>query len=196
MNNDIKNTFLKVMFGDKSSAGNGFKYKVGEINVANNWNPNELEAKKMGGFNFSTEDKILRWLVRGDTIYNVIIPNDAQIIDCPNEVAPHGLFRSNKIIISNPRKITDEMAMELYKKSNLPEKSYFKAMCGVARRGHMNTAMQIFNDKINKKNIDIALKEFEDFCKPSDSDSWIDNGNDLGENIKKIHEMLLKIKNT
>ncbi len=30
----------------------------------------------MGGFNFSTEDKILRWLVRGDTLYDVIIPED------------------------------------------------------------------------------------------------------------------------
>lgn len=192
MSNNIKNRFLKVMFEDKSKAGNGFKYKVGKVNIANKWNPREIEPKKMGGFNFSTEDKILRWLVRGDTIYNVTIPKDAEIIDCPNEVAPHGLFRSNKIIISNPQKITDEMAMEFYRKANLPEKSYFKAMYGVAIRGHINTAIQIFKDKIDKKNIDIALEEFEDFCKPSDS--WNDNINDLGENIRKIHQMLLEIK--
>ena len=81
----------------------------------------------MGGFNFSTEDKILRWLVRGDTIYDVEIPGDADIVDCINESAPHGVFRSNKIIIKNPRKVDDEYAMELYLKSDLPEKSYFKA---------------------------------------------------------------------
>ena len=38
----------------------------------------------MGGFNFSTEDKILRWLVRGNTIYDVVILEDAEIIDCPS----------------------------------------------------------------------------------------------------------------
>ena len=30
----------------------------------------------MGGFNFSTEDKILRYIFRGDTIYDVIIPDN------------------------------------------------------------------------------------------------------------------------
>ena len=34
----------------------------------------------MAGFNFEIEDKILRWLHRGDTIYNVDIPNAAEVI--------------------------------------------------------------------------------------------------------------------
>ena len=34
-----------------------------EVNVAEHWNPNETEPDKMGGFNFSVEDKILRYLV-------------------------------------------------------------------------------------------------------------------------------------
>lgn len=185
--------YLKVMFGTKSKAGYGFQYKIGEVNISEKWNPNDLDPKNRGGFNFSTENKILRWLVRGDTIYNVTIPENAEIIDCPNESAPHGVFITNKIILTNPRLITDEMAMHFYLVSDLPEKSYFKAMYGVARRGHMKTALQIFKDKINKKNINLALDEFEDFCKPSDS--WVDDGEHLGENIKKIYQMLLEIKN-
>ena len=88
----------------------------------------------MGGFNFSTEDKILRWLIRGDTLYDVEIPSDALVIDCPSKSAPHGVFRSNKIILHNPRKITDEIALDLYKKSKLPEISYFKSLVGCAIR--------------------------------------------------------------
>lgn len=56
--------FLKVMFGTNSGANSSFKYKVGEVNVSNNWNPNSEDPKEMGGFNFSVEDKILRWIIR------------------------------------------------------------------------------------------------------------------------------------
>ena len=52
------------MDGIKSNAGD-FQYKLNEINISNNWNPNAEDHKKMGGFNFSTEGKILRWLHRG-----------------------------------------------------------------------------------------------------------------------------------
>lgn len=48
--------------------------------LAKIWNPKELDPKKMGGFNSSTESKILRWLVRGDTIYDVELPEDAEVV--------------------------------------------------------------------------------------------------------------------
>lgn len=37
------------------------------------------------------------------TKYDVAIPDDAEIIDCESTSAPHGVFRSNKIIITNYR---------------------------------------------------------------------------------------------
>ena len=76
--------YVRVMDGLKSNAG-GFEYKLDEINVAEKWNPNNLEPEEMGGFNFGTEDKILRWLHRGDTIYDVIIPEDAEVIQVDDE---------------------------------------------------------------------------------------------------------------
>ena len=192
--NDKK--YVEVMFGNKSGA-NGYEYKIGKVNIAEYWNPNDIDAKNMGGFNFSTEDKIIRWLVRGDTIYDVIIPEDSEVIDCPSESTPHGVFRANKIIILNPKPITDEMATELYKKSNLPEKSYFKAMAGCCARGHINTAKQILKDKINKSNINLAISEFEDFCKPRDG--WKAMQKDFsqwnGSYVTEIYEMLKKFKN-
>lgn len=182
--------YLKVMFGKKSGA-NGFEYKENEVNVADIWNPSTFEPKDMGGFNFSTDDKILRYLVRGDTICDVIIPEDAEVIDCPSTSCPHGVFRANKIIVSNFRPVTDEMAMEFYKKSDLPEKSYYKSMAGCAVRGYRNTAKQIIKDKVNKENIDLVISEFEDFVAPSYY--WDKAGDD--ELVEEIRSLLLKIKN-
>ena len=73
------NKYVRVMDGLKSNAG-GFEYKLDEINIAHKWDTSTLEPEQMGGFNFGTEDKILRWLHRGDTIYDVIVPEDAEII--------------------------------------------------------------------------------------------------------------------
>lgn len=185
--------YLKVMFGTISGADNGLNYKINEVNIANNWNPNSKNPQETGGFNFSTETKIIRWLVRGDTLYDVTIPEDSEVIDCSGPSCPGGAFRTNKIILSNPRIVTDKMAMELYLKSELPEKSYFKTMAGCCIRGYINTAKQIFKDKINKDNINIAISEFEDFC--SYDKNNIFNKNSLGKDAKEIYEMLIHYKN-
>ena len=155
--------YLKVMFGKSSGANKKLEYKIDEINAADTWNPSTFEPREMGGFNFSTEDKILRWLCRGDTIYDVEIPEDAEVIDCPSVSAPHGVFRSNKIILHNPREVTDDMALDLYHKSNLPELSYYKSLAGCAIRGYRNTCLEIIRDKVNADNIDLVLSEIDDF---------------------------------
>ena len=96
----------------------------------------------------------------------------------------------NKIIIKNPRKVTDEMAMEFYKKSNIPEKSYYKALGAVALMNYKNTALAILRDKVNKNNIDIVLEEWNDFIKNGG------DGNRLNTNetIRLIDESLNDIK--
>ncbi len=178
--------YLKVMFQTSSSAAKDVTYKIDEVNVTKNWNPHSKNPKEMGGFNFSTEDKILRWLIRGDTLYDVEIPSDATVIDCPSESAPHGVFRSNKIILHNPRIITDEMALDLYKKSTLPEKSYYKSLAGCAIRGYKKTCLEIIKDKVNKDNIDLVLSEINDFVSPYQND-----GTDKDK--IKIYEEIIKI---
>ena len=176
--------FVRVMDGIKSNAG-GFEYKLDEINISINWNPEELEPDKMGGFNFGSEDKILRWLHRGDTIYDVIIPEDAKVIDIPHPTTPHGVFRTNKIIIVNPRPITDELAMYLYKISNIPEKSYYKALAGLAIRGCINTCKLLIQERINKENIDLVLSEIADFTTPNQDNKGNQLVYDIVMNILK-----------
>lgn len=184
--------YVKVMFGTDSLAGEGFHYKLGEVNTAPHWNPLADSPKEMGGFNFSTEEKIFRFLVRGDTLYEVDLPTDSEVIAVESSSAPNGVFRSSKIILKNPRLVTDEVAMELYEKSKLPEKSYFKALAGCAVRGYLETAKKVIVDKVNSTNIDLAIEEFLDFTRPDDSHS------SSGECscVSEILNILLQIKNS
>ena len=188
--------YVKVMFGNKSNA-NGFEYKVGEVNIADMWDPNEKDPKKMGGFNFSVENKILRWVHRGDTLYDVEIPEDAEVIDCPSPNCPHGVFRSNKIILTNPRKVTEEMVMHFYLVSDLPIKTYYQCIVVMLFRNYVEVAKKIIEDKVNKDNIDDCIKEFERMI--TDKHDGIErtfNYDELWDEAKSIYDILLKIKNS
>ena len=173
--------FVRVMDGLKSNAG-GFNYKLDEINISEKWDTSTLDPKKMGGFNFGIEDKILRWLHRGDTIYDVIIPKDAEIILCDKE---KGIYRSNKIIVTNPRTITDELVLELYKKTTLSDKIIAQCLVTLLWKKRKEISKFIINDRVNKKNIDTILNEFTAYAGKDNLNS---------ESGKEIHNLLIKIK--
>ncbi len=187
--------YLKLVDGVKSNAS-GFEYKIGEINISDVWNPNEIDPKLMGGFNFSVENKILRWVHRGDTIYDVEIPEDAEVIDCPSQNCPHGVFRSNKIILLNPRKVTEEMVMDFYFKSDLPQKTYYQCIVVMLYRNYINVAKQIIKDKVNKENIEECINEFElMITEKHDGIKHIFNYDEIWQDAKDIYDILLNIKN-
>jgi len=154
--------FVKVLDGDISNAS-GMKYKIGEVNIADNWNPKGRDAKEMGGFSFSSEDKVLRWLLRGDTIYDVDIPIDAEVIEVENENSPHGVFRTNKIIIDNPRRLNSDLVMDLYLKSDLPLKTYFQCLSFLSLDCYYEICRKIIVDKVDDRNVIEAHKVFSNF---------------------------------
>ena len=139
--------FVKVMFGTVSGADKNLEYKLNEVNVCNNWNPTATKGRDFFGFNYTTEDSILRWLHRGDTIYDVEVPKDAENIKIDGD---NTIYITNKIIIKNPRKIDDDLALYFYKISNIPEKAYYKALGVVSIMNYKNTALTILRDKVNK----------------------------------------------
>lgn len=183
------NKFVKVMFGTTSGAKRDFNYKLNEVNIANNWNPKANNGKDFGGFNYCSEECILRWLHRGDTIYDVEIPDEAENIKIDGATT---IFRTNKIIISNPRKVNDEMALHFYKISKIPEKSYYKALGVVSIMNYKKTAYAIIKDKINKDNIDEALEEWNDFI----SHGGKNDRKDLNGLVKEVNDYLYKFKTT
>lgn len=174
---DVK--YVRVMNGIKSHA-NGFEYKLNEVNVADTWNPQATDPKEFGGFNFSTENKVFRWLLRGDTLYDVEIPADAEMVVLDSPSCPHGVFRSNKIIVSNPRELTEDLIMDLYLKSDLPEKSYFQCLLFLCFKNCDNVCRRIVKDKVNSSNIDLAIDVFKSFFEVKEEQK-----NDIYREIEK-----------
>lgn len=181
---DLIRKYVRVMDGIKSNAG-GFEYKLDEINYSDNWNPNETEPDKMGGFNFGSEDKILRWLHRGDTMYDVIIPEDTEVVLCNEE---KGVWRANKIIVTNPRQITYELVIELYKKTTLSNKVLAQCLQTLLWKNRLEISKYIIRDRVNKENVDEFIKEFEDYNKKTE----IFNYDELGQDSKTIYDMLIE----
>ena len=179
--------FVKVMFDLTSGADKGFKYKIGEVNVASNWNPDAKNGKDFGGFNYCSEECILRWLHRGDTIYDVTIPDDAENVRLDGATT---IYRTNKIIISNPKKVDDELALYFYQISKIPEKSYYKALAVVSIMNYKKTAYAIFKDKINKDNIDEVLEEWNDFISHGNKN----DRKDVNGLVKEIESFLYEVK--
>ena len=180
--------YVRVADGLNSNAGN-FQFKLNAVNVAEKWDPKETEPEKMGGFNFSTEDKILRWLHRGTVIYDVVIPEDAEVVECDSPNCPGGVFRTNKIILENPRQITDELAIELYKKSDLPERSYYQCICVLLFKKRLEAARYIVSDRITKNNVNDAIAEFESFIMPNGF-----NEKQLWSEAREIYKMLSRTR--
>ena len=172
--------YVRVMDGLKSNAG-GFEYKLDEINVAEKLNPENINPEEMGGFNFGTEDKILRWLHRGDTIYDVIIPEDAEVIKVNDE---KGIYRANKIIVTNPRIITDDMVIELYNKTTLSNKIIAQCLLTLIWKNRIEISKYIINDRVNLDNINEILEEFVNYA--GDKNLAYDNVQEIYNILKEI----------
>ena len=179
--------YMRIMDGQKSNAG-GFEYKLDSINETDNWHPEEIEPEKMGGFNFSTEDKILRWIHRGDTIYDVIIPDNAEVILCNEE---KGIYRSNKIIVTNPRELTDEVIIDIYKKTTLNNRVLAQCLQVLLWKERIEISKFIINDRVNKENVDEFIFEFEKYVKKSEIFCY----DELSSEAKLIYDLLLDVKN-
>ena len=176
--------YVRVMDGLKSNAG-GFDYKLDEVNVSDKQDTTTLEPEQMGGFNFGTEDKILRWLHRGDTIYDVVIPDDAEVILCDEE---KGIYRSNKIIVTNPKTITDEMVIDLYNKTTLSNKIIAQCLVTLLWKKRKEISKYIIKDRVNLSNIDEIINEFVNYA--GEDNLYSETGKEIYEILKEIQSPL------
>lgn len=154
-------------------------------------NFNAEDKSQMGGFFISDKDYIFRWVIRGDTLCEVVIPENEKIY---KTACKYGIYLANSIILTNPIKVSDEYAMKLYLQSKLLDNEYFKAMTACAICGYINTALKVCEDKVNTENVNQAIEEFEGFCQRRNDESFIDN-EIARENVNKLYEKLINIKN-
>ena len=154
--------YVRVMDNDISNAS-GKKFKINEVNISDEWDSNATTLDTIKGINFSTDASILRWIRRGDTLYDVELPPDAEVIKCPGTFTPNGLFRTNKIIVKNPVPLTEDVVMNLYKISKLPDKTYHDVLAILAIRKFDKVCDKLIQERVNKDNIDEFLKDYIDF---------------------------------
>ena len=157
-----KDIYYKIVQLD-SEYRDGNKFILDQILECNNKiDLKTNDRKNLGGFYISKYDFIFRWLIRGDTLCKVTIPEDSKVY---KTISNNEIFLTNKMILTDPIKIDDNLATEMYKASNMPETSYYRALAACCIKGYINTSKLLVKERINKNNKEEAIKEFEDFCK-------------------------------
>ncbi len=175
--------YLKWVFGTKMGHTNDKSFEIGKVITADTWDPQNSDWDKRGGFNFTNEECALRWMSRGDTLYEVEIPTDGEIFEVRNDKTPGGIIIANKIILKNPIPISEELLLDFYHKSKLPLSTYFECIGLLSTRGYYNLALMIIKDKVNLSNIDEALEEFNTSIKP-----WHEVDYECYNKVKEILE--------
>lgn len=175
--------YLKWAFGTNIANKENEEFKINEEITADRWDPANKDWNLKGGFNFTNEKCALRWMARGDTLYEVEIPNDGEIYEVENMKTPGGIIIANKIILKNPIPISSELLNHFYEVSDLPLKTYFECIGLLASRGYYDLALRIIKDKITMENIDIAIKTFNDSIKP-----WHKVDYDCYNKVKEVLE--------
>lgn len=175
--------YLKWVFKDNIGHRENQKFEIGKVVTCDTWDPTNSDWDKRGGFNFTNEECALRWMSRGDTLYEVEIPKDAEVINVKNDKTPGGIIVANKIILKNPVPISEELLMDFYNKSKLPLSTYFETIGLLASRGYYDIALMIIKDKVNMDNIDFALEKFNTSLKP-----WHEVNYDSYNAVKEVLE--------
>lgn len=173
--------YFKWAFQDE--VGIDKKFEENKVSVCDKWDPNNPDWDKRGGFNFTNEECALRWMSRGDTLYEVEIPEDGEVLVVRNDKTPGGIIVANKIILKNPISISSELLMDFYDKSKLPLSTYFECVGLLAARGFYDVAVTIINDKVDENNFDLALDEFNNSIKP-----WHKVDFDCYDKVKSVLE--------
>ncbi len=171
----------------KKGYEDGRSFPLNEIIVADKKINLRAEDKdELGGINVSNYENVIRWIIRGDTLCDVTIPDDGNIYETVHTATNHGTFRADKIILSNPRIIDDELALDLYKRSNLPWKSYIQILSYISTLDFRKTCDMIVKDRINKDNAQEAIEIFDNYLER--------RSNPMPELYVEILERLNKMK--
>ncbi len=175
--------YLKWAFKNNIGHRENQFFEIGKEIICDTWNPEVEDWEKRGGFNFTNEECALRWMSRGDTLYEVEIPSDGEVLEVKNDKTPGGIIVANKIIMKNPTPITEELLFDLYNKSKIPISTYFECIGILAARGYYYLALKIIKDKVNMDNIEFALEKYISSLK-----TWRDNNYDCYNKVKEVLE--------
>jgi hypothetical protein len=169
-----KNIYYKIIQTATKYRDNR-NFPIDEVVIADRKvNLNAETSEEMGGFFISDYDHIFRWLIRGDTLCEVKIPEGSIIYKTSSK---NGIYIADRIILTNPKKLNDDLAMILYENSKLPEESYFRALAACAIKGYSKTIIKVINERVNNQNVVACIEEFNAFCQRREEEYKIDTFN-------------------
>ena len=91
--------------------------------------------------------------------------------------------------MSNPKKITDDLVMDLYKKTTLSNKILADCLVTLIWKDRIKISKYIINDRVNKNNVDEFYTEFMNYSSKNNFEN-----DELKAKYKELEDMLLKIK--
>ena len=151
--------YYKFLDGNKSPVSsvlkelgfndNAFTFEIDKINVCENFDETQMHG---GGFYFLDEENILNFLGYGMTVYDVVIPNDANVIQFVDDVLE---YKTDKIIITNPRKVDKEFVEEMLTKGKISNKKIVGVIGDLIKKDENELAELVFG-KIEPNDIDVA----------------------------------------
>ena len=77
--------YLKWVYGTSTGHKENKNFEINKVNICDVWDPTNSEWDKRGGFNFTNEKCALRWMSRGDTLYEVEVPIDGEVVEVENQ---------------------------------------------------------------------------------------------------------------
>ena len=91
--------------------------------------------------------------------------------------------------MSNPKKITDDLVLDLYKKTTLSNKILADCLVTLIWKDRIKISKSIINDRVNKNNVDEFYTEFMNYSSKNNFEN-----EELKAKYKELEDMLLKIR--
>lgn len=154
--------YYKMLYG-KTSYGSerAYEHKINELVCHNNFDGDPLH--NFGGFFVADKSVILRFLTWGTTLYEVLVPDNAQIVEMSGGAVASGVYKVDKMILCNPIQLDDSMVLELIQNSCLSDSAWFETASLCALHGFRESALCIINSYVNKENGEEALMRFRKY---------------------------------
>jgi threonine aldolase len=93
--------------------------------------------------------------------------------------------------VTNPQVITNEIVIELYKRTTLTNRILAQCLQTLLWKNRIEVSKFIINDRVNKENVDEFIFEFEKYVKKSEIFCY----DELSSEAKLIYDLLLDVKN-
>lgn len=151
--------YFKLMYDTISYGGRKpYEYEINKLTVHDDFDENS--EHHFGGFFVAEKPIILRFLTWGTTLYEVVVPSDAKVIEIANPTLKTGIYKVDKMTLTNPIKLNDDLVLKLFQETKVPDIVWFEICSLCALHGFEKSATEIIKLYVNEGNIAEAIERY------------------------------------